>query len=185
MVKRIIAAILSGYFVICFLLAVTCAGIVIADCVNKVSRKEFILLPEFNVTRYKEEGPPEEWWNIMDEAYEYWTSLENAPNRNDIPTRLLSIGIAVGICNLGIYYMAYLFRLRLGKVVTIFFYIESGIFLLLKLMLRIYVHNCYAEYWFENLYGMAFITWREAFIPLLVASVLTFMARYIRQTDES
>ena len=174
---------MNGYFIICFLLAITCMGIAIGDCVNKATREEFMLLPELNVAQYKKGGTLEERRDKSERSYEYWTSLEDDQDKNDIPTRILSIGMTAGICNLVVYYLACLFKIRIRKIVSILFYIECGIFLLLILMLRLYVHNCYGEDWIKDLYGLAFITWREIFIPVLVVSILTIVVRFSRDAN--
>ena len=59
MAKKVIKRILCLYFVVSFIMMVSCLCIVIWDCVEKVCYGEFRLLPVLNVVEFKNAGKGE------------------------------------------------------------------------------------------------------------------------------
>lgn len=185
MAKKVIKRILCLYFVVSFIMMVSCLCIVIWDCVEKVCYGEFRLLPVLNVVEFKSNGTLDEQDSrMLEKASEYLTQLEmNGYGRDDALWSFINVSTAIALCNLPFYYLLRLFKVQLPHWLFKIFIITSGIALLLMLAVRIFVRtcNCYGATEVKLSYPAAYPTWRELFVPVVVLPIMTFFVKLMRE----
>ena len=174
------------YILGCFLLAAVCAVIASVNCIDAMGREEFRILPELNVARYKWEGTDEEFMENREEYIEkYEASLQYVINecRPGIATDVISAGMTISICNLALVYLLGLFHVKMHRKIKPLFYTTCGIFAILIIALRVFVNNSMDEGTIMRLYPAAYITLKEAFIPVFVLIVLTPVVKFSRESE--
>lgn len=173
------------YFVVSFVMMLSCLGIICWDTVEKVHNGEFRLLPILNISQFKSNGTLDEQDLLsLNSAttYAYQLYIDGYGTRNPL-WRFINISTTMALVNIPIYYLLRLFKAELPKWISKIFAITSAIVLLLIVAVRIYVYfsNCYGSFEIEICYSSAYPSWKVVFSTVVILSILTFFVKLLRK----
>jgi len=172
------------YFVVSFVMMLSCLGIVCWDTAGKLHDGEFRLLPILNISQFKATGTVEEQDVALDNARVYIDQLyiDGYSTRNPL-WHYINISTTIALANLPVYYLLRLFKVKLPPWISRIFAITSAIVLLLIVAVRLYIYfcNCYGSLKIEACYSSAYPSWKVVFSVVFVLSILTFFVKLLKK----
>lgn len=182
MIRKLIAKMLSLYFVISCILIATCFFIVVTDFAIKVYCGEFRILPVLNIVQLGPKGTAEEQFENLETEMAFFSQLDaNGHGVEDPLWRFINISTTIVLCNVFFYYLMHLIGIRFPHYIFQLLLIASGMALVLIVSIRAYVYNICGNIEIKFRYPIAYISWRDLFLPALVFAILTGIKKLLRE----
>lgn len=182
MARKIMTKMLCLYFVLSCILIAVCFFIVASDFAIKAYFGEFRILPVLNIVQFGPKGTAEEQLENLETEMAFFARLDASGHGADDPLwRFINLSTTIVLCNILFYYFMHLLDVHFPHCIFRLLLIASGIALVLISVIRIYVHNICGNAEMIYRYPIAYISWRELFLPALVFALLTGIKKLLRK----